>query len=211
VDAGAPSKRPWWRPKVPTGVVVTLVGIALTAWLLPAFTRQWDDRQKAQELKANLVAQMSSATVKTVFASRRLSHSDSDRAREETLRDAWLLANLQMEARLRTYFSPSIVNEWSTLGDSVAEYIYLPNGSAGPKDVVTFKEFRDGLVRMGVDPTEMGALVQSWRDGAYSPANSEAGDYLLQREADIAQDVLDAHTNGYSTTTRDLVDDLLPF
>jgi len=48
--------------RVPATVVVTLVGIALTAWLLPAFTRQWDDRQKERQLKAEIVKEMASAT-----------------------------------------------------------------------------------------------------------------------------------------------------
>jgi hypothetical protein len=33
------------RPRVPTSVVVTVLGAALTVWLGPAFTRQWEDRQ----------------------------------------------------------------------------------------------------------------------------------------------------------------------
>jgi hypothetical protein len=49
----AEKKRPLLR-RVPTSLLVTLLGIALTAWLLPAFTRQWDDRQKAQELQSHV-------------------------------------------------------------------------------------------------------------------------------------------------------------
>ena len=61
----AGKKRPLLR-RVPTSLVVTLIGIALTAWLLPAFTRQWDDRQKAHELKASIVTDMASATAQMV-------------------------------------------------------------------------------------------------------------------------------------------------
>ena len=43
-------KRSGRRVRIATSVVITLIGIALTAWLLPAFTRQWDDRQKVREL-----------------------------------------------------------------------------------------------------------------------------------------------------------------
>jgi hypothetical protein len=50
------------RLRLPTTVAVTVLGIALSAWLIPAFTRQWDDRQKARELKASLVTEMAAAT-----------------------------------------------------------------------------------------------------------------------------------------------------
>jgi hypothetical protein len=62
-----PRQRSWRRVKVPTSVVVTLVGIALTAWLLPAFTRQWDDRQKARELKAGLASDMGKSTATVLY------------------------------------------------------------------------------------------------------------------------------------------------
>ena len=49
-------------PRVPTPLVVAVLGIVLGSWLLPAFTRQWDDRQKAGEVKAAIVAQIASAS-----------------------------------------------------------------------------------------------------------------------------------------------------
>ncbi len=38
-------KRPLLR-RVPTPLIVTLLGIVLTAWLLPAFTRQWETARR---------------------------------------------------------------------------------------------------------------------------------------------------------------------
>jgi hypothetical protein len=60
-----------WRRRVPTALLVTLLGIGLTAWILPAFTRQWDDRQKAHELKAAIVAESASATANVLTAAQR--------------------------------------------------------------------------------------------------------------------------------------------
>jgi hypothetical protein len=42
-------------------VIVTLVGIGFSAWF-PAFTRQWDDRQKARELQAAVADSIAVAT-----------------------------------------------------------------------------------------------------------------------------------------------------
>ena len=101
-EATAERAAPRRRWKVPTSIVVTFLGIALTAWLLPAFTRQWEDRQKSRELKADLIAQMSAATVKSVLAARGYTHSaksGSDREVRDAAENAWLLDNLQLEAR----------------------------------------------------------------------------------------------------------------
>jgi len=92
-EQAEPRKRSWRRVKIPTSVVVSLAGIALTAWLLPAFTRQWDDRQKAREVKADLVAQMSSAMVTAVVTARRLAFAGRY-AEQQAGAGAWLLANL---------------------------------------------------------------------------------------------------------------------
>jgi hypothetical protein len=70
--AAAGKKRPLLR-RVPTSLIVTLLGIGISAWLIPAFTRQWDDRQKALELKVAVVAQIASATSQALVRSRILS------------------------------------------------------------------------------------------------------------------------------------------
>jgi hypothetical protein len=35
-------------------VLIPLLTVVLGAWLIPAFTRQWDDRQKARALQASV-------------------------------------------------------------------------------------------------------------------------------------------------------------
>src|SRR5262245_16834725 len=123
--AAAEKKRRLLR-RVPTPLVVTTLGIALTAWLLPAFTRQWDDRQKAQELKANTVSQMAAATADAVLQSKRVQRQAAEgesvkgpfrslgaagdardrRALDDDagLSDAWLHESIKIEAKLRAYF-----------------------------------------------------------------------------------------------------------
>ncbi|HEV8459390.1 MAG TPA: hypothetical protein VGQ38_01660 [Gaiellaceae bacterium] len=62
-EAKAPAeKKRSLLQRIPRSLIVTLLGIALTAWLLPAFTRQWGDRQKAHELKAAMVTDIASAS-----------------------------------------------------------------------------------------------------------------------------------------------------
>jgi hypothetical protein len=118
-DAPKP-RRVFWR-RIPTPIVVTLLGIALSAWLLPAITRQWDDRQKAHELQAAIITDMASAT------SGMLTRGEERHARElaeglgrrqraaanQGVRSIeWSQASLQLEARLHAYFPRRIVEAW---------------------------------------------------------------------------------------------------
>ena len=67
--AEATRSRRWLR--VPKAVLITVLGLALSAWLIPAMTRQWDDRQREHELKAGVVADMASSTAERWSAARR--------------------------------------------------------------------------------------------------------------------------------------------
>lgn len=49
----------WWLPKP---ILLTLFGAAISAWLIPAFTRQWQDRQKEREIKVALVSDIGDST-----------------------------------------------------------------------------------------------------------------------------------------------------
>src|SRR5690242_11337061 len=99
--------------RVPTALLVTLLGIALTAWLLPAFTRQWDDRAKARELKASLASDIAAATARAIIRSRKelrtsaFAHHryigrpdreyNADADAEAGLNDQWLLDSIRIE------------------------------------------------------------------------------------------------------------------
>ena len=128
-EAGAApqKKRPLLR-RVPTSLVVTLVGIALTAWLLPAFTRQWDDRQKAQQLKAAIVADMASASARALIGGEAFW---SGRQVDETqVLDAWTVASLQLETRLRTYVGAPYVTAWQIYSWLVTRFNNAHRGQA---------------------------------------------------------------------------------
>jgi hypothetical protein len=92
--------------RIPTPLIVTLVGVALTAWLLPAFTKQWDDRQKARDLKAAIEADMASATADaltggdTVVTSQSWAHPTFKAPAAET---KWARTSLEIQAKLQTY------------------------------------------------------------------------------------------------------------
>jgi len=66
--AATEEKKPFLRRirRPPTALFVTLLGIVLTAWLLPAVTRQWNDRQSAHTVQAGIVSDMTAATARAL-------------------------------------------------------------------------------------------------------------------------------------------------
>jgi hypothetical protein len=215
-----PRKRSWWRVKVPTSLVVTFVGIALTAWLLPAVTRQWDDRQKAAEVKAEIDSQIAAATARALIGSRQTARTVWQRPpwrkrlqAQGRLRDAWLSDSINIEARLRAHFDSSeVVGKLHAYNDTM-DALFA---------VSAFPDAISGEIPSTLDPPgfyakdlglSMKELVSALRLISYSGKESFTPliDAVLAKENDLTATVSQAHATGYSTTTRDLIHDLLPF
>jgi hypothetical protein len=99
---------------------VTVLGIALTAWLLPAFTRQWDDRQKAQQVKSGIVANIAAASGhaltggEAIWAGRAVNRSE--------VADQWSLASIEIQSQLRAYFNDEVVKAWQVYAWMVSKF-----------------------------------------------------------------------------------------
>jgi hypothetical protein len=126
-EEGTPAERRFWR-RIPTPIIVTLLGIVLSAWLLPAITRQWEDRQKAHDLEAALVARMTADTARilerartnlyresvpflrlgedgSVEASRSLAkRTDALPSERPPIEMEWSVASLRTESQLMAYW-----------------------------------------------------------------------------------------------------------
>ena len=116
---GAKAKRRFFR-RIPTSLVVTLFGIALTAWLLPAFTRQWDDRQKAHQVKSAIVADIAAASAhaltggEAIWAKRPVNRSQ--------VADQWSLASIEIQSQLRAYFNDEVVHAWQVYAWMISKF-----------------------------------------------------------------------------------------
>jgi hypothetical protein len=239
--------RRWLR--VPKAVLVTVLGLALSAWLIPALTRQWDDRQKEHELQAAVVGDMASATAHALVGGEAIwSGQHVTEPAAEQVRSQWALASLQLEARLRTYFPASVVAGWDIyswavdrfiraravsataeledavgsgirldprVADAAAHLLFLgedttlpaPNYGIDPKsktpitDPVNLKKLR-ALLSPDIEQYEAsGMVISKW---------TALEKRLLDFEQALAGQVIRSHAAGFSTSTRDLLRDLVP-
>jgi hypothetical protein len=236
--------------RIPTAVLVSVVGIALTAWLLPALTRQWDDRQKAHALEAAIVAEISAATAHALTQSRDTAfeaNAGTSRSRDirrlgiaplsPTARE-WSVNTLQIEAKLRAYFSPRVVSLWriySTYMNVVIADTTGEQASSDPRPLFV-GSFTPAESEAAFAPPFAAALplVRSFElaiahyhadsthrtEGGTKHLQSDArellgaylktADEILTHEQTVARGILADHPKGYSTSFHDFLRNLVP-
>lgn len=193
------------RRSIPKSLLLALLGIGLSSWLIPAITRQWDDRQKAGDLKATLVAQMATATGRALLDAQALYYT-SPGSRPSSAAIAaggreWSVAALEIRARLDAYFGPEAVESWEYVTyyvDATLSRAYLSN------DADAFIPGRFASWR----PGPLQDLYSEFYAGNISM--SELAPKLLAQEESVARSVLTMPVRGYSTTWHDIFSDLLP-
>jgi hypothetical protein len=212
----------FWR-RIPTALLVTLVGLVLSAWLLPALTRQWDDRQKAHELKVSLSTAVATADARAmtnalVMAQRaRLGghrHRRSLIVVSPTER-AWVVTSSALGARIGALF-PEAAGPWDSWRFMVDRVIVRAYGAGAP----LFYQPYDGQLNWLKRDEDLAdgygtaqfMLNDITRSDDARLANTIRRDqvWLYSFAAQILGVILSGHPVGYSTTFGDFLHDLIP-
>ncbi len=199
------------RLRVPTSVLVTVLVAALSVWVAPAFTRQWEDRKQARQLQAQIAEQMVLATA--TFANRGRNALASRKEWRAIVND-WELSHTRIDARLRVYFSPELRSLWSRFGRGIHAVAFLARvAHTDPlevtpdriKEQLALVENLSGSTREEVETKLTDADVRTRRAGARA---------LLIAVPGSANSIIDrlmaADPDAYSTSRGDLLRDLLP-
>lgn len=212
-EPAAPTTRPFApvlgrvRRWIPRSLLVALLGIGLSSWLIPAFTRQWDDRQKAGDLKAALVADMATATGRALLDAETFTYASAAPGRDPvpdpaSIR-AWSVAALEIRAKLEAYFGHDAVDAWSVVTGYVDATLSRAYRSNAQDAVIPLRRFAAPFAG------NLQRLYSEFYDGNYTKIN-ELASALLGQEEGVAESILLMDVRGYSTTWHDLVSDLLP-
>lgn len=210
--------RLWWLPKP---ILFTLFGAAVSAWLVPAFTRQWQDRQKEREIKVALVSQVGDSTSDALVTSQYLANQafpgGSVQAEYNRFSLEFSRQSAQIEAKLQAYFpGQRLVDDWRTYSVVVQNDFYLLTGNPSGKAeaVQTVRRYLESTPG-GAERTA-GVNWKRLRSLKFDNASAVedyvlvSGELLDSRER-LTHAVLDANAEGFSTTGGDLIDDLTPF
>jgi hypothetical protein len=197
------------RRSIPKSLLLAVLGIVLSSWLIPAITRQWDDRQKAGDLKAALVADMATATGRAVLDAQAFSYAPAGTRPPPDAVDAsvkeWSVAALEIRARLDAYFGPAAVDAWEVVTTYVnATLSHAYRRGAQPASIPG----RPLLERSAPAPGRLQNLYSEYNSGD-TGIELLAGELLTQEER-VARSILAMNVRGYSTTWHDILSDLLP-
>jgi hypothetical protein len=165
-DVEGKDERPrrWFRAS--RAALATVVGLAVTAWLIPAMSRQWEDRQKEHDLKAAIVADMSSATARALVGGEAIwstaqhpALKPAQRARiGDRIGNQWALSALAIDARLRSYFpGSSVVAGWELYSWAVDRFV---DGTQVSMSVALQDAVQNGRLDPGVANTASQLLLE---------------------------------------------------
>lgn len=206
--------------RIPTPIIVTVVGALLTAWLIPAVTRQWQDQQKARELKATLVSRISRDTTEALVKSDFVAYGRFGGTRaangappfsDEQFNDldiTWRQNSQEIEGLLDAYF-PRLVHEWHRYAALVQNTYFLLR----PR-VYLRAETLSALRALHLATGKQAALLA--KPFTDLPAASSRNAYfivtqhLLDAKSRLTAAILRDHADGYSQGPRDFLHDLLP-
>jgi hypothetical protein len=195
-----------FRWRVPTQIVVAVLGLVLGSWLLPAFTRQWDDRQKAGEVKATIIAQIASATGGALLDAHQASITSPGAASSAAAIPAagkqWAIANMEIRARLQAYFGPQAVDRWALVSQYVTSALSVAYGGPAGDAVIP---------NPWVSRAKSPHLELMFRKFLVGENVFEALEIaILSENEGLMTGLLEMHVQGYSTTLRDFANDLFP-
>lgn len=213
------------RLRVPTSVIVTVIVAALSVLVAPAFTRQWDDRQKVRELRATFADEIATASARTLSAGSEVArvHRQLEvrRDRLAPVHASWDVARLRIEMKLRAYYRPQIANDWKKFGEDVHNFLEIclltgptPRGgrySAGVIRADLVQQFTQiGLRRKFGLPVSLETMLTAPDAGRRAFGLEVIGRHLLRRADAMTASVFAVNPDGFSTTRGDLLRDLLP-
>jgi hypothetical protein len=124
-------------------LVITVLAGVFSALLIPQITREWQDRQKEQELKQSLLDVISTDTTTAVRQGISLANGQARAAGGQQgedprdvyaeLRNSWLIHRASARSRIIVYF-PGVYACWYSYERAVADYLSLaPSGGAAQK------------------------------------------------------------------------------
>jgi hypothetical protein len=221
------------RRRVPTSVLVTLVVAMFSVLIGPAFARQWEDQQKARELKAAIADEIATATARTLGAGVYVARAQDTLARRERLAKArafWRPASLRIETKLRAYFPPGITSEWEQFALDIDDFLVNVCAKASPPGQGSELDLTDADRRANIagwfealaraQPLPKSLRYLRFSEIAATATNGSAeeragvieagGDWMFAETDTITGLLFGAHPAGFSTTRGDLLHDLVP-
>jgi len=124
-------------------LVIAVLAGAFSALLIPQITREWQDRQREQELKQSLLEEISNSSTTAVRQGIALASGHARAAGGQegqgvgdvylVLRNSWLIRRASSRSRIIVYF-PNLYACWYSYERAVSDYLSLAVADKTPAD-----------------------------------------------------------------------------
>lgn len=165
-----------------------LAGAVLTGLLIPALTRRWQNRQKALELKTELIGEISESITEMVMAVQfvHLRAASMDQQKFDEAYREWEARSAVIGTKLQAYFpSTTIPAEWTMLSEVVTDFYAL-------EGVANEKRRSDYSLRIN---EKLSALLGSQYERAEDWGALKEG--ISMKRAEIIRKVLDSRISVF--------------
>jgi hypothetical protein len=145
-------------------LVIAVLAAVFSALLIPQITREWQDRQREQDLKRSLLEEISTSSTTAVRQGISLAGGQTQAAGGKegeaasdvyaTLRNSWLIRRASARSRIIVYF-PKLYACWYFYERAVADYLSLspprgtPAGASGEARVESLERYVTGNFAQG--------------------------------------------------------------
>jgi len=187
--------------------VIAVVIALLVNFLIPSFTRKWQDHEKSLEIKTGVVSDMGESISDAVMSGRFISaglvsRSSSDpRADQRAFNDgyrAWTTSNASIGAKIQAYFGNDLGSQWRSFANVVTDYFQLSAtpGSGRAEQVQEILSYGELPTFVRLSKGERRALVKSNSSATFQNAYGRLGQAMLARGDELVQGVLDSGVSG---------------
>jgi hypothetical protein len=197
----------------------------IASLIIPALTKQWNDRKQELEVKQRLLSDVVKATTDAVYGAQDISlQADPElqgQARSQ-LYGAWLRGRSTLETPMLVYFDPSdAADHWrgrGQLGLRNAVLVYIFMSCCDPhraEHISMLQKYLKTTARLpgGGDPWVVlacGPGESCTPAPNYQVAYRWLGNRILEQRLVLRDQLLAANGAGFSSGWRDFVDDLNP-
>ena len=180
-------------------LVLLLIGASISSYLIPAFTRRWQDHQKELELKTSLISQISESVTGMImsiqFAELRTTsqtQADFDKAYRESQIKSSVIGSY-----LRAYFpTTQIPPQYANLSFLI-EAFYALTGIHEANERMTYLQNMKHKY-FAESPIDWHALTDK-RNPNYSNNWLQLRDKVLNQKDELIQSIIKSHISAFSS------------
>jgi hypothetical protein len=107
-------------------IVLLIVGAIISSFLIPFYTRAWQDHQKELELKTELVSENSGAVTPIIISAQTIKSTTSPSSNYYIAYQNWETSSAIVGSKLQAYFhDTSLPSEWNNYSKILTDFVFL--------------------------------------------------------------------------------------